>query len=418
MKRIYILLCTAVLVSTSNLLFAQGNFYSGTVTGKSGEEKSVSIEFLDRAKTPKIVRTSESQKPFGPLEVSGFEVNGRKYKSAVLDLDVSPVKTQFLTTDPDVKIQKDTVFLQVLAQGNGREILFLKDEIGKEHFLVTENGSYKELTFRRYIVEGGTKALTIDKYKDELRFYLNSCPSTNELIDASNYTLRGMLKALADHQNCRNETWDYLFEPEKMEVLFGISAGLMQSQLTLRNTSGLNQYATHEFSPHLSPTFALSLELVHPKFKKRWSLHNELSFVSLKMADSLQPSLSFVIDNRDRDYLTFNYSYLRLINLLRVKFNVAGNFQPFLNAGIANGMAIQAENLKEEVRFRNNEVLTEEEPFFQKGRKHEQSLIVGAGFAWNHFSLEIRHEWSDGFSDIVSLGSPVQRSALLLGYTF
>ena len=111
------------------------------------------IDYKNYKQTPVHILFKESLGGSGffytPKTISGFYTAGKLYRSAIVKIDQSALKTIELTLFPESQFIIDTVFLQAIILGE-RELYYLKDSTGNESFYIKQDSKYDWLIYKKY----------------------------------------------------------------------------------------------------------------------------------------------------------------------------------------------------------------------------------------------------------------------------
>ncbi|MGD1840364.1 MAG: hypothetical protein ACFB0B_05625 [Thermonemataceae bacterium] len=418
----YYLLASCMLVGlfASFTAVGQKNFVEGYIISLEGDTLRGMIDFRNSEKNPSqvIFKRGNQVEKFSPYQIQQFGVNGEIYVSASVEKEVSPDYLGELNALPDVKLEKDTVFLQSLIEGD-KSLYFFKSEKRKNNFYIEENGAYTLLLHKRYFKEvNGKKIISHNRsYVSQLSAYLQDCPEINQPLSKTEYSLKSLRKLFETYYACKDEKILFENNIEKIPPEFGVVAGASLTNVSF--SSGRGAFTTvvnADYPTSLNFMGGIYFNLIRTKNAGKWSLYNELSVVSYNFEGDYT---DFDFTTRD-DIFTFtrtelNYTYLKLYTLLRFRYPV-NQFALYFNAGISNGYVIASRNYALEDRQLITSLITTEGEAIEGARDYEQGLVVGLGGQFKKFSLEVRYERSNGISPSDGLNSPVDRFQFLLGY--
>lgn len=389
---------------------------SARVVFSSGEEKEMVLSWKDVEKTPSVIETPDGR-AMGPKEVEAFELGKLKFVAATVDLDLSPIKTADLTRDKNPVLAHDTtLFLQVLVEGP-RSLFSHRDQNGKDHLFIRSE-SYQELTFRRYLKPTENLARSVETFRDQLTFYLDAtCPDLEEQIRRTRYTAGGIQKAFRLYYTCVQDTADFEFEPDRIAVEYGVLGGITQQNLTVRGSLYFEVYEQGEYSSSQNPTFGAFINLVHPRYRRRWSFYTDLSYTESRYTAVTPPRID-VIGLDQEEHLTFQFNYLRLAHQLRYRFPIAGPVQGYIGLGLSHAYAVKNLHERVQIDYFPSGTRIQTEPLFQRVKISEQGVQGSLGISFWRISLEGRYERTDGFSPVNAFGTFVERMTGLVSLRF
>ena len=160
---------------------------------------------------------------FTPGSISEFRTAGEVYRSAIVEIDQSPIKKSGLTSSPDFQLFIDTVFLQAIILGD-KELYYLKDLLGKESFYINQGSEYNWLMYKKYLRDenGRTFVVSNNKYIGQLLPYLRDCKSINPILSETDYNYKDIIRAFYYYYDCTNSKMDYLLGEEKQSFIQNI----------------------------------------------------------------------------------------------------------------------------------------------------------------------------------------------------
>ncbi|MEM9981403.1 MAG: hypothetical protein AAF734_02830 [Bacteroidota bacterium] len=412
--------CMLVGLFTSFTAAGQKNFVGGYIISLEDDTLRGMIDFRNSEKNPSQVLFKQRGQieKYSPQEIRQFGVKGEVYVSASIEKEISPDYLSELNALPDVKLEKDTVFLQSIIEGD-KSLYFFKSEKRKDNFYIEEDGTYTLLLHKRYFKEiNGKKIISHNRsYISQLSAYLQDCTQLNQSLSKTEYSLKSLRKLFEAYYECKDEKILFENNIEKIPPEFGMVAGVSLTNVSFSGDGGaFTTVVNADYPTSLNFMGGIYFNLIRTKNAGKWSLYNELSVVSYNFEGDYT---DFDFTTRD-DIFTFtrteiNYTYLKLYTLLRFKYPI-NQFALYLNAGISNGYVIASRNYALEDRQFMTSLVTTEGEGIEGARDYEQGLVVGLGGQFKKFTLEARYERSNGVSPSDGLNSPVDRFQFLLGY--
>lgn len=416
---------TIKLISTISLLvctkvFGQTNYQQGYVVNLKGDTLKGIIDYRKWDKNPTEIRfKSDGENNYVTYDLSNtaaFGVMDSHYIRVTTAIETSSANINQLTylTEPEVKTK--TIFLLKLVDGS-KSLLYYKDDNAKVIFFI-KNGEndYSFLLYKHFFKDrDGAKVIaTNKKYLSQLSAYLTDVPSLTSKLNSVSYTRSSLVGLFEDYYAGIYTAAVYKKkELEKKPAEWGIIAGASLTQFSIKN-SNLIPFDNLDGQTSVNPVIGVTYELFFPGNNNSWSLINEVAYTSYIVKDHriTAPSPSISSD----DDAKFGYSFIKMSNMLRLKFG--GSF--FANAGVANGIAISNTNYTKSKSVYYSTTITTEKSVIPDDlmRKLETSLLFGIGTAIKDYTIQLRAELSNGAVDGAS-GSPhTQKGYLLIGYRF
>jgi len=252
-KSVFVIFLTASFLQS----VAQSNYQTGFVVTNNGDTLDGSIDYKRWDRSPGRIsfKTSSESKVYAPLDVKSFMVANETYVSAIVDIDTSPFKIGELDGVSQPIFSKDTVFLQSLIEGE-KSLLYLKDQSGKNHFYISDEGSYVPLVYKQYTVITKTSSMALKEntaYKGVLALYLKDVPDMQRKLANTRYNSPSLTKLFEYYYEQSSSAMKYSNKRQEGRFEFGITSG---ASLTTLNFSGTQDYLTElDFEPSVNPVF-------------------------------------------------------------------------------------------------------------------------------------------------------------------
>lgn len=353
-------------------------------------------------------------KPYTPFDIKEFRVKDEIYTAGRIEVETSPTKTEELDKDSRLKILLVYAFLQTVVYGQ-KSLYYYKRFKGKDNFYIKTESGYELLIHKKYLAKKdvGTVIINNNKYLGQLTLYLSECPEIRSKLKHTQYNRKSLEQLFMYYYECAGTSYQFRKEWEKALFRKGLSLGISRSSINFENYHFTPLVgADFEISTELS--FALGLDVIFPRSRRRSSLYNELMYSSYNTR-GYYPKVTGV-NNNSNAHFELAYTYLKLNNMLRYRYEV-GPVYVFINGGISNGYAIREVNDKildantggSSIHVENKDIAT---------RRYEQGILFGGGLEIKGLSLEARWEYSNGMSDMLSLSSKVRRYYFMIGYAF
>ncbi|MCI4669512.1 MAG: hypothetical protein MRZ79_15365 [Bacteroidia bacterium] len=402
---------------------SQKNFQPGFIIDLKGKKLQGYIDFQNWEITPNKISFKESTNAstinYNPTQIREFQVEGEKYISAKVALEISPVgSVSRLDRNSELKLSEETVFLRVLIEGE-KSLYHHKISSSKENFFIKDKGEFKLLVYKEYVLEkedGAYLKTQNDSYISLLNDYLNDCGNVFRYLQKNKpaYKKTSLIKSFNFYYDCANRTPSLEAPKEKIQFSSTLILGAVLSQVIFRGSSD-HYLIGEEFPISTDPTLGATLNIIFPRSRQRWSLRNELFITNHNFTGRVKDSIS---SSEYTNYdVNFGVTYFKLFTNLRYTFPAEGA-RAFVNAGISNSLRIDARNERQESFYFFGVEGEREGLAISSLSVHELGLNGGIGLEYKKLSLEGRYELTDGMSASLNLGSQVNRYYLILGYTF
>lgn len=399
--------------------FSQKNYLSGFIISSDNDTVYGYVDYRNWESNPGIVffkKTLEDDKQgYSPVDIKEFGVLDEKYMSAVIETELSSDKTNDLSYDAELNIVKDTGFLQTLVKGE-KSLYLYRSKLGKEQYYIGRDSSYDLLVYKKYLKDQEGKSVIVEnrRYIGQLILYLKDCSTIQQKLQNTTYQQNSLEKLFLSYYDCTHSEFEFHKKTEKVNLEFGVLAGMSLTSLKFKSASYV-YLSSAKYQPSIDYSTGFFLDIILPRNNGRWSIYNEL------LLSSYEVSGQYEIYEHASNYTivqtSFGYCYLKMNNMVRIKFPVRKTFLYF-NAGISSGIALVEKNYTkvESVLFTQNRIT--EGKALDKTRKFEIGVLGGIGVRVKRFSCEMRYEYASGMSDYNALVSSTNRLYLLLGFRF
>ena len=341
-------LFAAVFCFCTYFAFAQSNYVAGSITQKDGTIVSGQIDYREWITTPRQIRFRASPESaaitYGCHDLAAFSITFKNeiYESAIVDVNNEPVEISRLrefyendTISHQVALDRDTVFLLVLAKGR-LNLFTLHDSQSKIHYFIQKDGgSVEELIYRRMKIlvpaPGGSTQLIprigeINDYKNQLNLATLECPALQNRIQKTFYSY-GILRVVEEYNQCIGQS-AYVRPKDKAAHSFYAFAG---------GSSAFVSFNDYYHLKSLSLTTPLAYQ-IGAGFDFGLNRTNNRMSVSLE-ANYMNTRIDFSSTLNQLDGSSGNLDYK--ISLKSIRFNALakyvvynGKWQPYVKAGV------------------------------------------------------------------------------------
>ncbi|MBL7737187.1 MAG: PorT family protein [Chitinophagaceae bacterium] len=421
-----LLLAILILCSALTLpVYGQKNFAPGYLISLQGDTLNGYINYKDWTAAPKQIVFRESlngaDAVYTALSIRSFWVDGKFYAGSIVQADRTPTAVSELSYSPEYNFVADTVFLEGLMVG-GKSLFYYRDKDGLDHFYIQKDDGYTLLLFKKYLrdipSQNINRAIVSDNtYISQLIEYLDGCPDLQDRIKNTDYGFNSLVDLFKRYYGCRNLNVVHQRQKEKIKAAFGLLAGVSNTRLSFSSdmNSSFDYLTKASYPSSYSFTGGISLDLILPRNKGKWSINNDLLYSSFTTNGNWEEYRS--AESYTKSETSFAFSHIKLMTMVRYRFDI-GKAPLYINGGITNGLG------KEKKNYRRTETKTYSTPTISESkaltsvRTYEQGLVLGLGTAIDKFSGELRYETANGISSIIALKSSLNRFSLLLGYRF
>ena len=421
-RNVFLLIAGILIIRTA---VAQQNYQPAKIFTMNGDTVKGYLDYRNWGNNPYKVRfktTPESEpRIFKPFDIDGFSVKNEIYVSAAIQRETSPIKTGELEYDPELQLEKDTVFLKAVILGPKSLFYYKNAQEKKDQFYIRLDSQFQLLIFKKYLkgVEQNntTREIVFENrtYIGQLRVYLTDCPTIQTKLKNLKYDMNHFIKLFHYYYECTDMQIDFEKKIERVKVELGILSGLSIAKVNFQTESDISQFLVNShFQPSYNYAGAFFTDFVFPRNQRKFSLLVELFYNRYYFTAEYT-------DKVNEDHYTIyttqiGYSYIKQNFMLRFKYPV-GKTYLFINGGVSLGSAVSGINsLKKYSKFYYDEHTTYQSAL--AARHLEQSLLLGLGVRYKWFLFEIRGETGNGMARNYGIKSTVNRIYFLLGFRF
>ncbi|WP_157593055.1 outer membrane beta-barrel protein [Rufibacter tibetensis] len=404
--------------------FAQKNFVSGYFVTVKNDTISCLINDQNWKKNPKQVQYRITENgdtdTFKPAQIKSFGLStGDVFEGKIVSIDNSTNNVERLSVNGAPTTTTDTVFLKVLVKGAANLFYLYNGE--REHFYYqtnAENLVELGLTYSLQFdpVTGKRLLITDSKYRGQLKTYFADCSALTEKLLDIKYSVSDMRAAFKQYNTCRNNN-GYVSTEEKARFDFGVLAGASFTNLSFTSAERVDLARTKFKSP-VSFNAGISVNMILPRNRQRWSFYNELLWKSYTAQGNYYQTIDFAYEHRAYN-TEFSISSFGLGSMIRYNMSFP-TLKPFVSIGVANNLIL---HVKEFQSVHVTYDFSEKEEYYERVPvgiidKHELGALVGAGVSYKKTSLEARGEVGSGFTRSGLTASHKTAIRVLFGYHF
>lgn len=335
-------LLTAIMLLCSTL-HAQDNLKRGYIIRPAGEIVHGFIDVADWGMNPSRVLfktyPADTGTYYDPYDIKEFGMNQEVWQGGFVDVELSSRDPRSLSTSPELYLEKDLVFLQMVIKGP--KPLYVYSKAVNEQFYIKNGNDFELLIYKKYLKdvakpEGfGTNTAVIEnkKYQGQLIVYFDDCPQIKNKISRTSYKQDELENLFYEYAKCTNTGFERLTPIKNISLKLG---GVLGYSISALDFNFIEDYRIKEQEPvNCKPKIiGMTLEISRPVSKPRWSIYNEFALLTpysheYRLYGNESETVSYV------DTYLFDFRSLKMTNMLRYKYPV-GKLSLFANAGITN----------------------------------------------------------------------------------
>ena len=348
------------------------------------------LEYSSLAKTPDQikVKTDSVVEVFDASEVSGFELDGDRYISREVELNINAQATQNLRDFSKLEWISKQVFLRVLVEGNVS--LYTYRDTRLHYFVNKENTVVELLKLKRL-----NKA-TVNQYVGQLNILFSDCEKLKDTDDILFSTI-GLKHAVQDYNDCVSGGSKYVQQKEPADFSFYILGGY---NLISYDISADGVFSGYQVDPESAGSFTFGVGFDFNLLRKSRKLlfYNELLLQNYKFGGYTRNQVN---SEQYTDYqFDVDLNYLEITNALRYNFGKeSSRANIFGNVGVNHGVLVSKTSSEYSLSvFRDTETRTERDLMRGDIANYRISFSVGLGLHYKAAIAEIRY----GFSPRIS----------------
>lgn len=423
MKNLFGFLLAAILLPFSLSLSGQ-DFKQGYIVEPGGDTNKVLIHYQNRISTPEQIKVKQSPDAgivtLGAEDISGFGVAGDVFIKATVEHDTRLREVNDLDHNKDPKLVTDTVFLQLLVEGE-KSLYLYRDRQRQDNFYIRQDDRPVLLVYTKYLYEDETATYQRENqtYKGQLINYMKDCRAVFEQINKADYQTSSLLSVFDYYYvNCAEpDVPEYVFDKNKLKLKFryGLFAGYSMSKIHFTGQPVQNYYLVESDFP-ISNDYVLGgfIEMVFPWGKGKLTFNNEIEFTRFKTS-------AYYIDYRSEaqqyEYSTdFHFNVMRVNSMLRYLIPIR-NLNFYVNAGLSNQFLAEKQNQTYFVKT----ITGNEYGHWQTGvdtESYAMGLIAGMGLRYSGVFAEFKYQTTDQLTRIMNLEFSWNQYTFTLGYMF
>lgn len=407
--------------------FTQSNYITGSITQKDGTIVSGQIDYREWVTTPRQIRFRASAESaaivYGCNDLAAFTITARNeiYQSAIVEVNNEPVELNSLPEyyptekiDRRVALDRDTVFLLVLARGR-LDLFMLHDSQSKTHYFIRKDGGgIEELIYRRVKIlvpaQGGSglpvpEVREINDYKNQLNLATMECPTLQGSIQKTSYGY-GILDIVKQYNQCVGQS-AYVKPKDKASHHFYAFAGGGTSFVTFKDYYHLK---SRSLSTPLTYLIGAGFDFGLSRTNDRVSVSVEANYMRTRIEFSSE-SDQFNGTFKDLDY-KIELKSIRFHSLLKYVI-YKGKLQPYLKAGIGFSSYFDTAYTRTLSGGSSTPTVTQREL-----NKSEIFMTGILGLRFHQFFVEGRFDAGTDLNKVDNEDLKMNRLSIVAGYAF
>lgn len=355
MKRLLLSLLFLLPLLTS----AQSNFQKGYVVTTSKDTIRGYIDYKERELNPESfnfkAEINSKARVFSLTNCTAYVIDGlESFQRFAVDITTSTIDIATLSTGPDLRSRRDTVFLKVVQAGKNVTLYTYRDDV-KLRFYVKDKDMDEpaELISQIYIKEGTNTMVTGSAYRRQLLALLKKFNPAREgkLSEALKYTKSDISKVVSWIND------QELVKPKISSTRFFAGAGLNMTKAVYAGATPFTNDAAVSNKSY-SPVITAGVDLFANPAIGKTLYRLELSFMSNKN------EISTTTGEIASAALSHSFNQYTVVLSPQVIYNIynAARIKAFIGAGIGMNFSKYSNNIFTRYNsFRNETEVLEDE---------------------------------------------------------
>lgn len=316
--------------------------------------------------------------------------NTFKYIRRTVNIDMSNIELDVLSTVKNPEFTEQEIFLKVLLEGKANLFFFKQDNLNR-FFYSSNTNSVEQLVFKKFKVNEH-KVATNNMYRNQLWNDLKCITVTKNDIEKIKYNKADLLKIFLKYNQCQN-TEVVQFENSQKRDLFNLNIRPGISSTSLNVSTIYSNQNNINFGSQTSFRFGIEAEFIMPFNKNKWSVFVEPTY------NSFNSEIIRSIRNITAEYSSIEVPigirhYFFLNEKSKFFVNAAYTFDAFTNSSIKVNSSIDLESI---VGY---------------------GVSFGIGYKYRDgLSVELRYQTKGVSNDVISFNSKYQSTSIIIGYS-
>ncbi|WP_162558726.1 hypothetical protein [Robertkochia solimangrovi] len=330
--------CLALFFTTL-LSFGQTQFEKGYFILNNGDSLNCYIKNTDWKYNPDKFKykfsADDEIRTHGLEDISAFGVEKKfRYEKHLVSIDISDDRTNLLTYDKNPKLEFQTLFLNVLIQGDVTLYEFKKGNTVRFFYRINQEVP-TQFIYKRYFVDTEEGVKIAENYFFHQQIYndLSSEDISEKMIRNTDYNEKDLIKICNLYNKQGNNNIIRRRSSGKTEKFFhlNIKPGAKLTSLTFEDL--FNDDPHIEFDKKILLTFGIEAEYILPFNNSKWSVFKEPTYQNYQ--NSVQANYFETKNGPQYTLLHINYSSIEIPIGVRYYAYLSDTSKLFWNTSLA-----------------------------------------------------------------------------------
>ena len=155
-----------------------------------------------------------------------------KYFSADVLTEITSSNLNLLTTDPELNLERGTVFLKAVVLGT-KSLFYFKNRMFNDQFYIQKDSEYVLLAYKRYLRKAGNSSAVGENrgFVNQLKNYFSDCDKLDSKLLAASYEEKSLVSLFEKYFECTGTSSEFTAKREKVKIETGVVAVVYHSQI-------------------------------------------------------------------------------------------------------------------------------------------------------------------------------------------
>jgi len=261
-----------LLLFTSAIACAQKSFKAGYLISNAGEKSTcyiLDVDWKDNPTTIQYKTTRSDDVRYADINsIKAFEIDSQvKYVRETVQIDRASSRTQNLTTHRNPVFKEETLFLQVLIEGESTLYSYQDHNISR-YFYASGTETPTQLVHKKFLTPA-MKVGVNDLYKQQLQKELRCDQLSLSDFEKLSYTKKSLINLVQQYYTCKQQSFTIYERPHQKAVYeLAVFGGVQSSNLELKKAT--SSLLDTKFEGSTSFTFGLEAAFALPFNNDKW----------------------------------------------------------------------------------------------------------------------------------------------------
>jgi hypothetical protein len=292
-----------------------------------------------------------------------------KYVRFLAQMDTSSMQTSRLSWQRSPEFKRDTLFLQVLLEGQASLYKYQKEQFIRFFYRFKDSSQVEQLVYKKFHINTGVLNVN-EHFKMQLLNNFKCDVVSKPEVEALRYAQSDLLRWFKKYNNCQGVAPTFEYQPNKLTLHLNVRPGVALVNNAFESDNFL--IANTTFNSVLGYRLGMEAELVLPTNRNKWAVIAEPTFQrSVAETETSQGKTSITYTSLElpigvryymflsphtRLFLNAQFLYDRPFGSSEVRV-LSSRFEPGRNFSVLLGGGINYKRGFAELRYSNRDIL-------------------------------------------------------------